>query len=180
MALPLDRAHAVLQCAPPCAHQRHGNASHKAIAKQKRRGGEVRKERQIAKRPAFHKPVRVKGSIEYHTFHKPMRQRAVCAKRSANGKANAPPWVRARGRALRHCLLAEQLQTICSAIGEEPLGLGAFGRCHWGAISEGGAGATTRAIPAQPEAARAPLPRRPHAIGSSMALQLAVRPWLAR
>ena len=68
----------------------------------------------------------VKGLIEELPFHKPMRQRAVCAQRSANGKVNALPLVRARGRALRHCLLAEQLQTICSAIGEEPSGLG----CH--------------------------------------------------
>ena len=72
-----------------------------------------------------------------------MRQRAVCAKRSANGKANASPWGRARGRALRHCLLAEQLQTIGSAIGEVPSGLGGFGRCHllshWrGAFAAGG------------------------------------------
>ena len=38
--------------------------------------------------------------LENHTFHKPMRQRAVCAKRFANGWANAHPWVRARGA---HC-----------------------------------------------------------------------------
>ena len=74
---------------------------------------EGKKVKGLGENHTFHKPMQVKGLIEYHTFHKPMRQRAVCAQRSANGEANALPWVRARGRALRHCLLAEQLQPIC-------------------------------------------------------------------
>jgi len=44
-ALPLGRAHAVLQCAPPCAHQRQGDASHKAKRFQRRRGGGSGRER---------------------------------------------------------------------------------------------------------------------------------------
>ena len=102
--LPLDCAHAVLQCAPPCAHQRHSNASHKAIAPHKPRATEKARERPIAKRPAFHTlwlvkgliappPLtsqygsggRVKGLGEGLPFHKPIVQLAVCAKHSANG-----------------------------------------------------------------------------------------------
>ncbi len=112
MALPLDRAHAVLQCAPPCAHPRHSNASHKAIAPHKRRAGEMARERQIAKHPAFHTLWLVKGSIEKLTFHKPMRQRAVCVQRSAIGDADALPWVRARGRARQNGLHTERLHAI--------------------------------------------------------------------
>ena len=50
---PLDRAHAVLQCAPPCAHPRKSNASQKAIAPHKRRAGEMALERQSRSAPPF-------------------------------------------------------------------------------------------------------------------------------
>ena len=61
---------------------------------------------------AFPTLWRVKGLIEEQSFHKPLRQRAVWAQRSANGDANAPPLVRARGRALQNCLHAERLHAI--------------------------------------------------------------------
>ena len=53
-----------------------------------------------------------------------MRQRAICAKRLAKGKAIALPWVRARGRALRNCLRTAQGQARSRSIGEEPSGRG--------------------------------------------------------
>ena len=53
-----------------------------------------------------------------------MRQRAICAKRLADGWPNGSPWVRARGRALRNCLRTAQGQARSRSIGEEPSGRG--------------------------------------------------------
>ena len=61
---------------------------------------------------AFHALWRGKGVIEERSFRKPLRQRGICAKRSANGDADGLPWVRARGRALLNGLHAERLRSI--------------------------------------------------------------------
>ena len=54
-------------------------------------------EKGLAEGLPFRKPGDVKGVIKEQTFHKPLRQRAVCAERSAIGEANALPLGRARG-----------------------------------------------------------------------------------
>ena len=61
-----------------------------------------------------------KGKCQARAFHKPMRKRAVCAKRLAKGKAIALPWVRARGRARQNGLRTAQGQGHCCSAGVEP------------------------------------------------------------
>ena len=76
-------------------------------------GGEMGRERQSAKRPAFHKPLRC---------------RPPCAQRQANGYANGIPWVRARGA---HC------KTVCTQSNcrpfDMPIGLSRPSKAprHW-------------------------------------------------
>ncbi len=129
-----------------------------------------------------------------HAFHKPMRQRAVCAKRLADGLADGVPWVRARGRALQNCVRTIQGPSECFSKSERFSGRGGLRAermlFHWrGAFGDGWPAGKASAFsiawslrglsPAagagrppylQWHCPEDPLPRRPLANGGAMGL----------
>ena len=77
-------------------------------------------EKGLAEGLPFRNPGDVKGVIKEQTFHKPLRQRAVCAERSAIGEANALPLGRARGAPCKTAPRSANGEAIALPFAEEP------------------------------------------------------------